>query len=411
MSPASPIVLAVAAVLALALIAAFIVFFRSTATFRGYRAISNDARRIARNLQDSETFRDGGDLVISGNYRKLPAMVRFSHDEQVPGMYLRMGAPASFTLSVTARSVQGEGRVLLRTGNDQFDSRFCVRSDYPTESRMLLADRGFNECLGQLCCSAKTFLEMGIGALELSELMMPESEVTDHVLRHFEAMHRVAGVLAQTPGSDKIKLRPVEHDRSSTGFRAAVALGLVLALSGLGFEARKLNRPASAAEELPTDATNHVPLGIVPADSLLIPRVQAYRLADASDLDASAVTWLRTESHEPQARITGDFSGNGVGNDVAYLLVGPNGTRRLVLLVGGENRYDSDYAFVGVVARVAKEDIRNIQWVGKPPEDVDGDGLLITTKADDLSAGLVLFSSGKHVVTGVPANYQRVNLD
>ncbi|MBV9086197.1 MAG: hypothetical protein JOY79_01820, partial [Acidobacteriaceae bacterium] len=79
MAPAFPIVVAIAAVLALALLAAFILFFRSTATVRGYREISRDVRTIAKSLQDAETFRDGSDLVVSGNYRKLPAMVRFSH--------------------------------------------------------------------------------------------------------------------------------------------------------------------------------------------------------------------------------------------------------------------------------------------------------------------------------------------
>jgi len=410
MPSASPIVMAIAAVLALAIVGAFVVFFRSTATLRGYQFLARDARAIAKALEDSEIFRDGSDLVISGNYRKLPAMVRFSQDEHTPGIYVRMGAPASFTLSVAPSGAQGEGRVPLRTSNQKFDLRFCVRSDYPTESRMLLADAGFMQCLEELCCSTRTFVGMSVGALELSELTIPESAAAHHVVGHLESLQRMAGVLSQTPGSEKVKLQQVQHDRSSMGFRAAVAFGLVLALSGLGFEVRKLTRPANTAEELPTDATNHVPTGIVPAESILIPRVQAYRLADTGDMDPSAVAWMKTAGVQPQARITGDFSGKGIGNDTAYLLVAPNGTRRIVLLSGGSNRYDADYPFVGAAARVPKDRTTSITWVGRAPENVDGDGLLITIKPDDPSAGVVLFTSGNRVVTGVPADYQSISL-
>src|SRR5947209_62762 len=58
---------------------------RKSSTLRGYSDVAQDAERLQRALK-GETFRDGTDLVISGSQDKFPAMVRFSYDENTPGL-------------------------------------------------------------------------------------------------------------------------------------------------------------------------------------------------------------------------------------------------------------------------------------------------------------------------------------
>ena len=52
-------------------------------------------------------FRDGNDLVLVGNFNSRPTQVRFSYDENTPGLNVRMQAPVSFTFSVVPASCLG----------------------------------------------------------------------------------------------------------------------------------------------------------------------------------------------------------------------------------------------------------------------------------------------------------------
>jgi hypothetical protein len=84
---------------AVTLIGTIVSFFRHSATLKGYEDYAADIKRIATSLR-AEVFRDGNDVVITGNHRKHPVQIRFSYDENTPGLNIRMQAPVSFTLSV-----------------------------------------------------------------------------------------------------------------------------------------------------------------------------------------------------------------------------------------------------------------------------------------------------------------------
>src|SRR5262249_44149305 len=100
------------------LIGVAISFFRKSAVLKGYEEYQADVNRIANTLR-AEMFRDGGDLVVTGNYKQNPIQIRFSHDENTPGLNMRMQAPVSFTFSVVPKGERStEGRVLIRTGED-----------------------------------------------------------------------------------------------------------------------------------------------------------------------------------------------------------------------------------------------------------------------------------------------------
>jgi hypothetical protein len=68
------------------------------------------------------------------------------------------------------------------------------------------------------------------------------------------------------------------------------------------------------------------------------------------------------------------------------------------------------YAFIGLIARVPKAAYNKTEWVGRPPETPDGDGVMIVRKQQDHSSGLVIFFSNGRIATGVPKDYQSVSL-
>src|SRR3954469_7456592 len=140
-------------------IGAIIVMIRKSSTFSGYTDVAADAQRIQRAIK-GESFRDGNDLVVSGSQDKLPVQVRFSYDENTPGLSIRMSAPANFTLTITPKGSQaaGEGKNLVRSGDDMFDARFTTKTDHMAQAKMFLGGKQVSKLLPKLACSSKTFI-------------------------------------------------------------------------------------------------------------------------------------------------------------------------------------------------------------------------------------------------------------
>src|SRR5579859_3507965 len=136
-----PILIAAGIIAGVAILGYFIAYFRDNATVRGYEELLPDVMALSKLLK-AERFRDGNDLVVSGNYKKFPAIVRFSYDDNTPGLNIRMKAPSTFTLSVVPKGAKAsEGRVQVRTSDEMFDARFVTRTDHPTQARMFLTGK------------------------------------------------------------------------------------------------------------------------------------------------------------------------------------------------------------------------------------------------------------------------------
>lgn len=388
----------------MAMVGGIIVLLRRATTFRAYEDLVDDAREIGKGLR-GEVFRDGDDLVVSGNQGRWPVHVRFSHAENTPGLDIRMHAPASFTLWVSARSEAAvEGRAQLRTGDPSFDARFATRSDHPTQANLLLGSKRLLPAIQSLCCSANTFLAITAGAIELTEVITPHPYTARHVQDHLESMAKLAGFLKTMPGAERYKIKPIRRERHIVG-RLAISAGVLAAVVSV------VAATENPYGDLPQYNLAKVPRGVLPVDAIHIPAILGYRLATAGDFDERAVSWLRANRRDASGRITGDFSGKGDLRDAAYVLVGKDGSRRVILLAGRESRYDIKYADVGIIARVPKAAVASIQWKGMPPAQVDGDGLLILRKSGDPSSALVVFISGSRVITATPAAYESINLD
>jgi hypothetical protein len=400
-----PVAIALIIVLLVAIVGALIALLLNLHKFHGFREIASAAQKVAKVL-DGNLFRDAGDLVISGNFGLLPTVVRFSNKENVPGINLRVGVPANFTMWIASRSAEThEGRAVVRTGDTTLDSRFVTRSDDPGEVRVFTAIQDVPAGLRQLACSSNTFVAISEASLELSELEIPKPGTARHILDHLETIAKLAAVLKQMPNADRIRVQPLQKDPKILG-RAAIAIGAIVAVLLVLAATQRSNKPKTVSEF--TGATSS---GVLPRDASAIAGVEGWRTATEDDFNPNAVSWIKASGLPAAGRIPADFAGRGTASDVAYVLVGQNGSRRLVLLENGEERYDTPYPAIAIAARVPKENISGIEWTGMPPAHNDGDGLLVVRAADDPKSGLILFTSGRRIVTGVPANYQAVRVN
>lgn len=402
MGSLSPLQIVLVIIAGVSIVGVIISLLKNRSVFSGYEEIQSDARRITAGI-GGEIFRDGDDLVINGNYQKLPVVIRFSNAENTPGLNIRMQAPTTFTLTTFPMGAQiaEAARVPVRTADDKFDARFQTRSDQPTQAKMFL-DRQSTALLQRLMCSQNTFFSMGSSVMELSELVIP-SPPGQHVMDHLKIMLKVDEALRNMPGADTVKVAPLQRERQLAG-RVAIVVGCLVALASIFAATRVPSKPAVAP--VPS-----LPAGVMPVDAPAIPNVMGYRLATADDFDSAALGWLRGSGVDPAGRIEGDFSGTGHGRDAAYVLIGPNGEKRVVLITEGVNRYDAILPSLAIIARMPKEQVDSVEWArGVKPAGVAGDGLIVVRKGDDPSSAVVLFVTGNKVDSYTPSNYQSISL-
>lgn len=409
MGSLSPIAIALAIICVVTLVGLIIASFRDRGIYAGYEEIIGEVRQVSRSLK-GEIFRDGTDLVTSGNFFKLPVVVRFSYDENTPGLNVRMSAPATFTLSVVPKGAQAtEGRVLVRTNDDMFDAKFTSRSDHPNQAKIFLGGKTVNAALHKLCCSQKTFFTMTNGSMELSELVIPEPYTAHHILDHLESMRRLAAAASDMPGAHTVAIHEIEKERNVVG-RVAIAVGVITAILVVVGATRNLTSSAKAGPVDPGAAS--VGKGVLPVDAGGIPQSVRYHAATESELDPAAVAFLRQFGDVHAGRVPGNYSGQNSPRDVAYLLVPDSGPWRVVLLAKGINKLDSQFSAVAFIARVPQERLKGIAWANQAPVgEPDGDALLIVRKDEDPASGNVVYLSGGHIVSGAPVNFNQVSLE
>jgi hypothetical protein len=314
-----------------------------------------------------------------------------------------MQAPTTFSVAVAPAGARvSEGGRPVRTGDTGFDNHFQTRSDQPTQATMFLTRSNIGQ-LQRLACSKKTYVSIGQGAVELSELVIPAPATGQHVVDHLKTMLRLNESLYSMPGAHSVKLVTFPRERHVAA-RIAIVVGGLVALGSV-FAAMQVPPKTRPSSVNPTYAS-----GILPVDATHIGKIEGWRVASVSDMDAVALNWLSGNGGQPAGRVEGDFNGNGSARDVAYLLVAENGRRRVVIIADNDVRYDTEFPYIGLVARIPKAEVAGIRWEGRPPENVVGDGLLLVRKPDDAKSGVVVFLNGNNVISGAPANYQNISL-
>lgn len=407
MTNLSPVLIAAVVTMALGTIGALIYWSRQSSTFRGYRGISGDARKIA-SLLKGEVFRDGEDLVISGDYQGIPAIVRFSNDENTPGMHLEARVTSALHLSMNPKQLPDNNAGKLLKLNSWLEQRFVGRSKTPADADMLLGQRRTMTILARLCCSSKTVLEVTPGKLDLVEMTIPSSPagpVTDRLADIWE----LEQVLRLMPGADEIKITTIPRERSSWTLRAAIASGVVMAVLCVLAATREHTQPVLAATE--TGDIN----GIVRSDAALIPMADQWQLVNPSDIDSSFAEFLGGFGQKPSSRMVVDLDGSGHNNDVVYLLANKSGQRRLVVLEDHRVIFDTCFPTIAGVARVPSTAFPKIQWDEsrniRQQQQSAGDGVLMVRNADDPHSAVMLYMQKGALQSGAPTDYRGIGLD
>jgi hypothetical protein len=321
-----------------------------------------------------------------------------------------MKVPANFTLSVVPKGARAtEGRVLIKTTDDMFDARFAARTDQPTQARMFLTGKQAMAQLQKLCCSSKTFLTITTGAMELSELVIPDTYMSKHVSDHLDSMVAMAAALGAMPGADTVTITGYRRERSrvvQVAMAVLVITGAIVVVSAV----QERSKPASVSAAVTEQESSDIPL----KDQEKIAGSEHWRVAKVEDFDADAVSWLRGQhSTEISGVLAGKFAGADKGLGSAYVLIARDpksgSKRRVVLLDNGKPLFDAGYNSLAIAALISHDNFNSIQWkpnTQAPPPD--GDALLIVRNAADTGSGIVLYASDGKLATATPANYQSV---
>jgi hypothetical protein len=178
---------------------------------------------------------------------------------------------------------------------------------------------------------------------------------------------------------------------------------------GLTFSPRLIARLEAAVHPAAsTETWTPAAQSVAHEDASLIPEVDSYRLATSGDFDPEGVLWLRTFGQQMGGAIPGTYSASGRSH--AYVLVGKDDERRVVILADGTLRCDARYKDLALAARIPNDVVRQIQWAQPLSFDPVEDGLLLVKDANNAGSGVVLFLRGDQVVSATPANFHQIPL-
>ncbi|MGB9103284.1 MAG: hypothetical protein WCC59_00875 [Terriglobales bacterium] len=294
----------------------------------------------------------------------------------------------------------------MRSVDPRFEARFRLSTNHPLEARIVFfSDATIGE-IEKLCSSTSTLLAMENRTLELSELVLPEDGVYQHVLSRIEGMAKIADATAQMPGTATAKAGS-GFARQWNWFRTAyVGFPILLILSALVL-VRAHKAPSAPSPQV------LYPVGIARDEAAQIPAIQQWRLAQPVDFEPGALGWLQQQGSRLTGRIPVSFTNSATGG-VAYILKRSDGTdrrsARLVMFVAGQLRFDLALPELAIVARIPVDAIESIQWTGRAPVgQADSDGILVVRRLEGPETATIFFFSGLHLLSGRPKDYQSLS--
>jgi hypothetical protein len=373
---------------------------------RGYGHIARDVRLLGTAIH-GKTDRDGEDVVLRGNAHSWPVSVRFSQSELKPGLNIKMSVPSGITLYCVPRDQKSEvGRVSLRSADPRFEARFRLSTNHPLEARIVFDSATMGE-IEKLCSSTSTFLAMENRTLELSELVLPEDNVYQHVLSRIQGMAKITDATAQMPSAATTKAVS-GFARQWNWFRIAyVGFPILLILSVI------VLARAHKAPNAPSPPPVPYPVGISRDEAAQIPDIQQWRLAQPVDFAPGGLSWMQQHGSPLTGRIPVSFTHSATGG-VAYILkridVTDGRSGRLVMFADGQLRFDLVLPELGIVAPIRLDVIESIQWTGRAPVgQPDSDGILVVRRLEEPETATIFFFSGLHLLSGRPKDYQSLS--
>jgi hypothetical protein len=399
-------------VVMLGILVAVVAFFGAIAAyaydrmrFAGYRKIVLGVMKLEE-MFATRAFREGNDLVVTGNRSGLPVTVRFSHSDTLPALHIRMGAPATFDLNVTpARSRTQTNKPVVRTTDEKFNMSYSLRSTQPAHAKIFLNQKRALDAVWDLC-GPNTYVSIGDRAIEYGEMGVLDAGVGDRAYARIEKLLALATVLRSMPDADRVRIEPIRQVHRAS-LRLAIALGMMF---GLALLAAAVHFWHTAAP-LTVSTDRDIPIGVMPTDAVMMGDLRKWHLAIPSDYDPGIYEWAHARGVSVENHFKLDLSGSGGESASVYVLANQSGKKRVVIIAHQRNVFDSLFDSIGIVTRVPHDDINSIRWATAPLIAPPGDGLLIVRKANDAGGGTVLFFSGTRMFAGVPTNYQYMKLD
>lgn len=390
----------VVAVMAVAGIVAAVL--REMRLFDDFRDIAPGVKTIANQLR-ADVFRDFEDLVVSGMYKGIPTVIRFTKREHSPamGLYVRIPSPCQF--SIVPKRLAGKAQSAITLNSRRLQSGFVAIAANANPLQSLLGYERNVKLLELLCCSTSTILEINPGRLELLEMEMPE-ELDRHVADHLEAIYEFSEVLAEMPGASEVKVMPLVRQGSSLTLRLAVAACVVV----MAISVIAATREHGIA--LVKAVSESAPINGVPADDAnLIDEMNRWHTVSSQEFDGKFADWLRDAGQQPASRIEFKPVTDGLSRGVAYLLAREDGARRLVVIVDHKPIYDAAFSRLDGIALVPTTSFPKLKW-GATAQKPAGDAILIVRDAGDPHSAELLFFPNGTLFSGVPKDYSTIDL-
>jgi hypothetical protein len=372
-------------------------------TFAGYKSIAADVRRVATSI-GAETFRNGDDLVLSGNWEKIPVTIRFSNSATSPGLKILCTAPVDFQLSFTPKGETSlEGRVIVQTQSPNFNMRFTARTDDPEHAKLFLALPAAQHHIERLCYSSNTFLLFSPRHIELREVLVP-LDTCRHVLSRLKSLAVLNNEAAKLPNASQIKVVPVKPLSSSWLLKFALLVGVIAAIAAVISNAAPSQ--VAAVETTPSN-------GILPLDQRTIPDAGNWRTVNPIELSPRFTDWMQGSGVTPSSRIDLDGWEDGQSSGRAYLLATEKTPemKRVVWIMNRQVVCDIVDRIDGM-AKVPRDNMPSVVWSedSTPTEAAAGDGLLLVRNYEKPEGGTVFFFSHGKLYSGIPANFHNIRL-
>jgi len=403
----SPVTIAILVWGLLCLITVIAASVKRKRTFAGYGYIASDIQRIRRSIHNSDVFRDGNDLVVSGNHDGMPVVVRFSNADTAPGLRISCGAPIDFELAFSpkTRSSIGDG-VSLKLDNFNLTRRFNIRGNAREQAKLLLGLPQAQEQIEKLCCSSNNSLLLSQGNIEFSDLLIP-AETAHHVGSRLRSLAILSRETAKLPGASRIKVVPINKWSRSWVLKFALAVGVLAAIVTIASERAPSGLAVSESSE------SRKPEGISEPEMKIIPDARQWELADPLTFDLGFTAWMERFGVSPSSKIQINSDGVGQAFGTAYLLVTRKtpDVKRAVWVNAHEVVCDIVDKIEGI-ATVPKQNISRISWSesGAPAESPDGDGLLVVRDYSNPAGATVFFTRNGKLHSAVPADFHNVEL-
>ena len=390
----------VVAVMAVAGIVAAVL--REMRLFDDFRDIAPGVKTIANELR-ADVFRDFEDLVVSGLYKGIPTVIRFTKREHSPPMGLYVRIPSACQFSIVPKRLAGNAQPAVSLKGRRLQSDFLAKAANAGALESLLERDRNVRLLDALCCSKSTILEVNTGRLELLEMEMPE-ELSRHVSEHLETIHEFSEVISEMPGASEVKVVPLVRQGSSLTLRLAVAACVVV----MAISVIATTREHGIA--LVKAVSESAPINGVPADDAnVIDDMGRWRTVQPRELDGKFAEWLRDAGEQPASRVEFRPVTDGLSRGVAYLLAREDGARRLVVLIDHKPIYDAAFSRLDGIALVPTTSFPKLKW-GAPAQKPTGDAILIVRDASDPHSAELLFFPNGTLFSGVPKDYSAIDL-